>query len=431
MLRHKLLWLVRFAVTVVALAACDALKYSPTAVTTPPAVVGAPPLIRDTLNTTAWLREGITIPPTAEARGVRTASTLLTVSGADRRTLSGIDPETGRERWTVTFSGPTGSWAGVGTTFVARWDSAGLPQEVALDATSGTRLWSRPASAQQGRVILDASANVILEQVGDTAFVGRDRATGTVRWTRQITLSTCFSTVVSCTLPAGYANGAFYVVRYPGDAPLQLIRLTEGGEIYFAAFNDPTFNPDRQIFSLGREARVDPSGGTVIVNSLTGAFAVDAVLLTARWRLTHALVAGAAIEPPKMGWIEDGRGGLLVHLVYPYAARPDSVFSYEIVVNGATGETLRQLRRPGTPSDVVFVGQCGRDGMTLVAPSGQATYIDTRTGAETRIVVSDPITAAARDIPTPTRFAESYSPGILIFNTGSNADVLYGFRCRP
>ena len=416
------------AVLFIALTGCSGDLVQPLAPPPDPPVL-APPVIRDTITVTAWTRTPLVFPSHLSSRATRTANTFVAI---DQRTVNAINPADGMPLWSATFPNTVGVTSTAPGTFVVSharsFSDSGRAEFV--DASTGRVLWSQ-ALNQPGNNLVDASATALLARIGSTQLMLRDRASGAVRWVRDVTLGDC-GLIESgpCLVRVGDAAGAFYMIRLmirPSHG-YEVIKVTDAGVVTLFSFADQFALLDVQVTGT-----VDASGQFVTVLASRGHYSVSTSTGALRWSAARLSVSNGVIMDRPVVHFTAGTDPL-IHLIYRYSTNSSGGFSREIVRSATTGRIVRQLLRPSADFEGQLVKGCGPDGMVILRGGGRFIYIDTRTGTETAGRVVDAVSGASVGFPTAYSWVDDYSSGYLVFGTGGRngqPDTLVGFRCRP
>jgi outer membrane protein assembly factor BamB len=379
---------------------------------------------RDTISVVSWRRSRVAVASGYNRADARTLSAILSreVSG-----ISAINPKTGATRWTTSFpSAPTDVRARGTVIRVAYTPTGGTPTEAFLDEATGSVLWSQSTSQLPGRRLVAASPNTILEQLGDTAFVARERSTGQIRWIRAAAVGACSSAAEDCLRATDETQSPFRLVRSllfgVGLRPFT-VTVTDAGVVSASSISDP-FSP---AFTIVDDFRADSSGTRIFISTLFSAMTLDAGTGEVRWSAQHPLlIDGSALEVPRLS---TARGQpALVDLFYRYETPTTTAFARETVRDMASGTIVRETTRKERVDEVAYIGQCGDDGIVIVRTTGRFLFSNIRTGVDTEGIIRDQDTNALTTLAYFDSEASSFAEGYLVFLTNGG---LMGFRCHP
>ena len=404
---------------------------------TPDPLILPPPAARDTVSVPRWARSGVTFPYNLDQVAIRTSATFLTVAASTISTsglnpVTALDPANGAAFWSASLTSPA-DFAGVDGVFRVTHGSIGDRRESLLDGSSGAAFLTQPLSttAPTGGLV-GASVNTVLGRLGDTLLVGRNRATGAIRWRARVSLGDCgFIDVSPCSAYAGQGGGAFHFIHVKGFAPpvFELVRVSEAGIVTTTEFVDPSAAAMGFAF-FAPPTVVDSAGAIAIVVTNTGVIGLDAKTGAIRWSAVHLRISnGLLLDKPVVQFL---RGSTpLVHLVFPFSSPGAPAYSREIIRDALTGRIVRQVLRLAAGLDAVTTRPCGETGMVLMRKTGRFIYTDSRTGSETAGQIIDQTTNLPAEAPVLSTWSNTFASGHIVYATGSAPDGLWGFRCRP
>jgi outer membrane protein assembly factor BamB len=381
------------------------------------------PVAAESISVQSWRRTPVFLAISNASRRAHAASTFLSVV---QNTLTAANPQTGVNVWSTTFAAPMRDVRAAGSMLRVTLAAVNATETIEsfVDAETGTPLWSQPGALQGGPNVLTASADMILSNVGDTLFVGRDRATGAVRWTTRVPFGKCSLSFDDCWIDAGRANGAFNVVRTEVlGATQRLIKISDAGVATVTTFTDPL----ARGFTVLRNVAVDSTGSLLLFTTFSGAAAIDASTGAVRWSFRTPLLLDADLLEPVVNFVRGSNP--VIHLVYPYEATTSGAYASEFVLDATTGTTIRNRTLPGSPRSIALIALCGTDGIVAVRSTGRFTFTNTRTGAIAEGTVREPGTNAVATIPDFPTEAGNFTTGHLVLSNSNFS--LIGFRCRP
>ncbi len=412
-------WMLMTCGTFVAIVACS----SADEIVQPGLSNSRPLAARDTVIVTSWRRPSLFVANTRGTVPVQTESAFLTYS---QTSLSGVDPRTGRGIWTVPFPALPQGFRGVGNVFRASYTSgSGVRSETVVDDATGMQLWTQPIDSLVVRTVITASTSTVLELVNDTVFVGRDRASGVVRWTRRAPSIQCTSSVDDCVRFAGYANGTFFLIQAAlFSAQQRLITLTEAGVFTVVPFADPS----SRGFTIFESVALDSASNLLLYTTFSGAGAVDVTSGASRWTYRYPLASDGVFLEPAVANILTGREPR-VQLLFPYEEVANGNFAREVVLDATSGAIVRQFTRPISSTIISHVGPCGADGMVFVRTDGRFLFSNARSGVDTEGMVRDSAVNVRIAVPEFANWQRSYATGHVVFRTSDN--TTFGFRCKP
>jgi PQQ-like domain len=415
--RRRLMTRVTIAFAALALAACKSAD-SPVAPLPTQQTVAV-----ESISVQGWRRPPVTVTSTLRSGRPETAAAFLALAS---NALTSIDPRSGGNTWTATFAARPREVSAAGSVFRVTYPDVNLGGTIDafVDEASGAKLWSVSGTALANQSIIASSAEIIVFNLNDTLFVGRDRATGAVRWSTRVSLGPCVQFFSRCWTDAGQANGVFHLVRNSVSGPLHLLKLTQTGVATLLPFADPlAFG-----FNSLQTAVLDSAGASLFFTSFIGISAIDANTGALRWSAVHPFsVDGVPVDQPV---VSVARGlNPMIHLLYEYDFVANGNFAREFVVDGAVGKAIWSRAVPAGEGSTPYIGHCGADGMVVVRSSGRFFFSNTRTGAVFVGTVRDTVGNTPAQVPGQPLWVSTFASGHVVL---SNANTeLIGFRCRP
>jgi outer membrane protein assembly factor BamB len=381
------------------------------------------PAATDTITVQSWRRSPLFLAPTLSEAQAQLPASFLTVA---TNALTAVNPQTGANSWSLPLATSlrdvrtTGGVVRVTQVAANGNDNT----ESFLDEATGNLLWSQLSTPRGGSSIVAASAAIILSNIGDTLFVGRERSTGTVRWTARAPFGPCVLTFDDCWVHAGRATDAFYLVRAELTGTQQrLMKITDAGVATVTPFADPL----ARGFTILTDVTIDSTGSLLFITSFGGVSAIDASTGAVRWAARNPFPLDAVLLQPVVS-IARGNNPM-IHLLYPFESDVNGGFAREFVLDANTGTTVRSRTLPTSTASLAYIGPCGVDGMVVVRGNGRFSFSNTRTGSVTEGMIRNAGTNTITEIIASPSVVGTFATGHLVLSNRNGE--LTGFRCRP